>query len=722
MSQKLPLLLVLVALVGGGLYFGLGSSDDPQDAPEIQREAEGDQENAGVRTVNDAGIVRDDNVTRTEARTEETEEQAPENQSIVAPELSTRIRGRVVDIRTGEGISEARVTLGRSSANQGFAAIERDLRLRDRRPIAAVTDSDGWFDIGARIDWIAEDMIRAQVSHERYQPVSSEPSELRIDQVNDLGLLQAIPAPILSLQVVDSNGEPIAGAKVRKFDSAGPSVEFLEAPSDEGEGSSTAVSFTVSTTSFEDGPTEFSDSVLPFALGDLDGRVRLAEWTTDQEGRCEITCEPGEVGLKLRHEEHATIESRLIMPEQGGLTERVTMLDAATLNVILTDAQGNPVVGRKVEAKTDILGTETTESDENGIATFTHLPIGFVRVGLGRKARSGIFVVGGSDSSDRRPQRDQMVEAELFPGRITEVRLDAAPRAIANVIVSLDGVALEGARVSARRVEGDEVDNPGFVALDGIFGGENRARTDAEGRIALTDLELGTTQFTIRHRDLTLAARRKAELVSGEQDVRFDFVTSRIAGRVLGPDGQPVENARVQLVREGGPESAVGGFFVALDSTTGTEGESGPAQDLLIGPNDSRQTDIDGRFEFRLVPPDQALTVRVRADEGQGEYPQEIRPREGERVDLGTLTLTTVGRAEITVNSTSEISVVVAQRLDANGEPVGDQQIQPAVDGEVTFESLLPGLWRFRLGFGPTAITVERQIFSGRTATLTLGE
>ncbi|MBN2180502.1 MAG: carboxypeptidase regulatory-like domain-containing protein, partial [Sedimentisphaerales bacterium] len=151
-----------------------------------------------------------------------------------------------------------------------------------------------------------------------------------------------------------------------------------------------------------------------------------------------------------------------------------------------------------------------------------------------------------------------------------------------------------------------------------------------------------------------------------------------ISGNVVDPDNKPLEGARASVML----------FAFSMGSTMGS---------------DSVQTDTDGNFEIRAVPPEQRYSIYTRA-EGYGVKNQEININMAvsNRLDIGTITLPL---ANLTVSG-----VVV----DVNDKPVPNVSIFSSGDNQPSQNTQTDAEGRFEIKACEGRIRINANS-SGRT-------
>lgn len=358
-------------------------------------------------------------------------------------------------------------------------------------------------------------------------------------------------APRLRVEVVDPDGAPVAGARVRRGDmhartdatghvelAATPGVLRVEAPGFVPfEGAADGVDLRVTLERARDLRVEVRSGaertplagalVSAFAV-DRRGRVREAagEWNqhSGPDGGAELRGLPeGDVRVRVERGGYATVV-RHVAADEDVLV--VTLEPACAIGVQVYDVRGNPAQGATVSiVGSGIWPPRTGETDASGRATFDDVPPGVYELHARRgedasPPRRGVEVeVARSAYVSLRLQRGRTLR-----GRVTDH--EGTPLAGAEVVLTETGIAL------VPRTE--STDEFGAFAFDAVLDGSYWVRADAPGHVA--------AQVPVRvEPDLgpvAIALPRAA----------------RVVGVVLDPRDRPVAGVTVHWL--GAPETA----------------------------------------------------------------------------------------------------------------------------------------------------------------------
>ena len=206
---------------------------------------------------------------------------------------------------------------------------------------------------------------------------------------------------------------------------------------------------------------------------------------------------------------------------------RITLIDGANLNGVVRDDTGSVVRG--AEVRIGNWGDFThyrTRTAADGTFAFTGLPPG------------GVEVVAKHDELGHKTAR-----VHTTAGTTTDCEIKLARG------VELIGRVLDQAGSPVERVS---LEVSGVRPGGGFWG--SHARTDAEGRFAVTNCPDGAT-LTVRARGLGIRNLQRTDVdpKAGTLELRVQRTlppSARIIGHVVGPDGKPVPNARVSVSSE----------------------------------------------------------------------------------------------------------------------------------------------------------------------------
>ena len=237
---------------------------------------------------------------------------------------------------------------------------------------------------------------------------------------------------------------------------------------------------------------------------------------------------------------------------------RIVLGSGATVTGRVVDESGNPVSGAGII----LLNMEIPDpasilqgaSEDNGAFAIPHLTPGSFHLFAGREGyasalRSGIVVPEG------------------------DIRIDAGE------IVLKGGSAIEGRVVdtSGRAVEGAEVrthsSEPGMIDPRKAFAGFEEeepppdARSGPDGLFRIEDLERGRRySLSVRHPDHPSESVPDVEAPTADPVLIELQPVRTLSVRVVGPEGEPVQDAEIHTVRRTGPGGTSTGSLGRTDS------------------------------------------------------------------------------------------------------------------------------------------------------------
>ena len=386
-----------------------------------------------------------------------------------------------------------------------------------------------------------------------------------------------VVAPRISLagRVVDANGLPVEGARVRVLPPADLRPRLAR--------------------------------VLDYSV-DRDFRTR-----TDSEGWFDLPLAPAIAGaqIEVRREgfERLSEAAPLVSRHDLELVLTAPRTEADTLSGVVLDPSGFPVEAARVA-----LGVDTTTSDEDGRFTFDlgdPESYGRVMSAYFEIAADELLAVkvGYQPATLRAPSRDGEGRP-LWPGEVT-LRLGDVPLSISGRVVDPDGNPLRGMQVwvadptvlgGVRPASGDRarlqhVENE----LVGTGPGWHTVDTDEEGRFRIDGLVDRDYRLEAMDPD-TLLRTSLTEVRAGKQRVRLvmpaEASFARLVGRVVDRHGEAIAGVRVVPMCDAFV-TRVQGQIAGTHHATGTPTE----------------TDENGRFELERVPRD---LVYLRLDHAEG--------------------------------------------------------------------------------------------------------
>lgn len=333
------------------------------------------------------------------------------------------------------------------------------------------------------------------------------------------------------------------------------------------------------------GPLEVIELVAPRAaivrgvVLDPDGnRLPLAEiligqswrmgWSSrsderaDEEGAFELTeLHPGQVELRARHEGRVSAELALeLAPGEELASVELRLSRGGSLTGDVRDAQGRALAGREVEVRNwSVDYHETFVTDAAGEFAADEVPPGSCQVTL------------RASEAELRSVRGEPVDEDVLERR-EHVVIVAGETAH----VTLTPPELEPVRLSGRVVAGKEpLAGANLWFFTQRFNGSPSGETGEDGRYSVTLGRPGSYRVNVWDGSSGLAYSTSLEVpaaASFEYDISFPV--GSIAGRVLGPDREPIAGIEVEAQRHEG------------ESWSNTSGQA--------------MTDEEGRYRLRV--------------------------------------------------------------------------------------------------------------------------
>lgn len=332
----------------------------------------------------------------------------------------------------------------------------------------------------------------------------------------------------LSGRVVDPDGRPAAGAQVSLRHGAGRTGMFFGGG---GAGAATARR-SISATSDAQGHFDLDD----VAPGDARLSATHGAWSASEEQALELAPGVPITDLTLALRRGGTVEGRIF------------------------DGAGQPDAGRVVMAMGGAGSMPASAtSDAQGAFRLERLVPGRYQV-MAQPSRTGLeraLSAGGSPGPADFLALMQTASVEVAEGQTALVVLGAPPAAPVRVFgrVSRGGAPVAGGSVMA------------LVEGRGLMEGWKAARIGPDGSYELVLDEPGDLVLTVEAEARERGPRggfgggtQFPVEVPAVESFRFDLElpTGRVAGRVLGPDGQPLVSQRLRLRSEARPGSPLG--------------------------------------------------------------------------------------------------------------------------------------------------------------------
>lgn len=260
----------------------------------------------------------------------------------------------------------------------------------------------------------------------------------------------------------------------------------------------------------------------------------------------------GEYNLIVYHPDYQTLRRKGVRPETGEISLRMAF--GGRIRGVVTSADGVPVMGARLVASDVADFSKETVTDQDGSYVLSGLQTGRRHVSLTvnadgfARARRDVTGLGAQELEE-------------------DFELDPTGRLVGRVVDS-NGEAVEGARVEVKRSDQNQ-------SVDYTMA---RGQTDSSGRFEVSDVESSEELWIrVKHRGYLATATEFFSMEVGAGLELPDIVLQlggTIAGRVEGPNGEPVSGCEVTVRYQG-----------QTDNTMAT--------------NPSHNTRSDGRFVLR---------------------------------------------------------------------------------------------------------------------------
>lgn len=613
------------------------------------------------------------------ARTESIEA-IPGNLSVVLPwSVGATIAFQLVDARTGAAVEHATVSAG----------------LRFPRPVAPDGENRHPGGLVVIDDLRVEgDGATARVKIQAQGYADWERTDVRVlrDQRADLGTIALDPVPMTYVTVADESGAPVAGAQVR----------LMPAP-EPGEDGSVGRTFERRIEVDVDAASGHVASHTDF------GALRRA--VTDKDGVAALTSLPGErVQIEVAADRFADYRSGpVVLPEKTDLRHSARLAHGGTVALLVVDAAGEPVAGARVQhrgpADSEIEAERSRSTDSEGRVWFRHLETGVHGFRLAEEPQT--MSADGAVFAFTMPGAGAPWTETAVADAEVELVLSTAEQSLLYGEIRENGEPLVGADVRLETVGEEEFSFPGL-------GVGPRAKTDADGRYELADVDAGEYELVIEHPTRAVPARHAVEVRSGENRFDVDLDVAIVRGRVVDEEGVPLAGVLVSAERyqPAGPRRS----FVAI-AVTDDGSDSGASVSVSHGDERANraETNAEGYYELRGVPSGTRLVVKARAADFSPatSEPFEVAPfeeRSGVDVSLrrGATLVVEVFSAD---GSPARNALVNARPRTEEGEPRGEPTIQLTnAQGIARFGDLSVGRWLVSagtIGAGPIDGSVE---------------
>ncbi|MEM1451136.1 MAG: carboxypeptidase-like regulatory domain-containing protein [Planctomycetota bacterium] len=587
--MKSFLVLALVAIAAGGLFFVLKGGDGPdsgETTPTVVQRSDGPAAEEPDAPAADLASV-DDLAGRGEAEIQ-ARPTVVEQDDLVEPVAAVGagdLRGKVVDLK-GNPVASAKVVLTRFGADAFFFGdIDRTKDVDSR------TGTDGVFEFKNVPAFDAYSIIVTHPDHSRTEAPSivvqdgllTEATEIVMGYgvsvrgtVTDTGG-NPVPAATLVLsqnafvaQMTDgSDGMTVETDEAGRFEfkNVTPQQNYALQISAEGYGSitKTPIAVTEIEDAVEDIVLEVASMIAGVVTSTVDGTplegATIQAWSlsnvksrshtetkSNENGEFEIAdITPGRYQIVARHPRHAPDTSKRV--ESGDMTVAIQLQPLPVITGQVIDlSTGGPVTrfdaqlrqtvpGSQDGLSTALVATRASFDDPNGNFEIVVPKAGEYMV----EAIAGDFAETYSDPFQATMGQDvsgivvRMTRGGVLVGRV----------------LGDGGQPIAGAVVETHDKEWS--DDPFWQSLGASAPGnatESSARTAKDGTFRLENLTPASYQIVVRHRDYAQETVKDVSVVEG-QEVRVNDVKlprgATISGTVLGPSGRPLAGAIVKL-------------------------------------------------------------------------------------------------------------------------------------------------------------------------------
>lgn len=306
--------------------------------------------------------------------------------------------------------------------------------------------------------------------------------------------------------VLDPNGQPVAGAKIRSTLSSGGGA----APRKE----------TINITFNEDNIV-----------------------TNDQGEFMADTLEEGTYMLLCWHPDYQTLRKTDVRVGPGSEELKLKLSHGGRIRGVVTESStGKPIAGARLSANdmADLHKDAVTQEDGT-----------FVLGGLGGSGSGKTVTVNVNAGGFARLRKDVPIQ----DNREVEENFELQPTGlVSGRVVNSEGAAISGARVMAKRA------NEASSSVEQTLANDI---TDRDGKFQLAGIEAGAnTWVRVKRSEYLDGASESFELAASES-VELPTIVLKlggsIEGKVVGPDGNPLDGAMVTVTNEGETESEQSG-------------------------------------------------------------------------------------------------------------------------------------------------------------------
>ncbi|HUR28817.1 MAG TPA: carboxypeptidase regulatory-like domain-containing protein [Planctomycetota bacterium] len=429
-----------------------------------------------------------------------------------------------------------------------------------------------------------------------------------------------------------------------------------------------------------------SGGMQAFAMGGSGNRT--IQTKSDAQGRFEFKTAPtGDVKLTATRDGFAASETLEVSVAPGETREglELTLRRGGRLAIEVRSANGGKVGGRELQLYSRSADNRWRQArtDPSGRATIEGLEPGEWQVTAQPTEEEVKALAGDENSPDHwelRSSLEKSASVTVADGETVSVVLGAPPRAPVELrgVVKSGSAPLAGARVSASLQSEHQERSSKF------------ARCDASGAYRMTLDEPGKYSIAASAEGMNPSQWKSVEVPEASTfTYDIELPTGSIAGRVVGPDGAPLDEAWVNLALE-----------------------RSDAERRSDGVQSWGQTDKDGAFRFQNLP---AGGYKITASKDQSQWNdrgEPIAPRaplsreaspvveltEGGAVRDVVIQLKTGGALHGLVRDASGRPAKHAfiTVRDASGAPRDDLSSMTSEDGRYECSGLGEGLWTVR--------------------------
>jgi len=604
---------------------------------------------------------------------EDVAEMAGARDVLLSHRAEAKVTLSVVDARTGRPVERFLLTVsGRRLGGSGILKGDDD---EPRRSFPGGEAASG----GLRPSEQGT-AVSVRVLADGYEELERSGSMLWPGRTLELGRVELQPAATVAVVVLDeASGQPIAGARVLAARSA--DAQALEEWAGRWKRRRPL------------GVSEVRDAVC-----DERGRAAVTLWSGSV---CQVE---GVAAGYLRG------EARQSIPPHGEELE-LRLSRGATATVRVTDGDGRPVAGMPVE-HTEV-GAEASrrgrgrmisvgyvgggEPDEQtndaGVIVFGDLPAGLHRFRAVERRNPW----GGSGESAGGEAEGELVLAGGGVGEL-ELRVPTRGGFIARILES--GGPLSGGLVRLSPIaEAGGDDENAFLRFGGGQEDPLTRVTDHAGRVSFDHLKVGSYELRISHPERRMTVTHEALVVRDPLEQVIEIGNATIAGRVLDPEGLPIEGVSITVASTERRRDYDGGDY-RVRITEDAEGD--PDWDFEQVKQWAIRSDRNGEYVLRGVLPGEELRVSARDPYVRGETRRAGPLGTDEYLAGFDFRLEPAGVLSVAVSSFSPGD---SRRVEVRAERIGEDG--KGLDGrteqvrawrpEVTLSSIPPGRWRVRL-------------------------